>query len=93
MEMTDEVSGQLVVACFLIREGAEVTALDNNGQTPLDACSPEMAVTVSAFSEKYAGYSHTHTRMHARAHTCTHTRTHTSLMLLQGYITSMIVES
>ena len=56
MEMTGEVSGQLVVACFLIREGADITSVNSNGQTPLDACSPAMAVIVSEFSQKYAGY-------------------------------------
>lgn len=55
MEMTDEVTGQLVVACFLIREGADATIQNMNDATPLDACSPEMAVTVSTFASKYAG--------------------------------------
>jgi E3 ubiquitin-protein ligase mind-bomb len=55
VEMTGEVSGQLVVACFLIREGADITSVNSNGQTPLDACSPAMAVIVSEFSQKYAG--------------------------------------
>ena len=57
MEMTDEVSGQLVVACFLIREGADTTDKNRQGQTPLDVCSPEMAVLLSAFAERYAKYA------------------------------------
>lgn len=55
MEMTDEVTGQLVVACFLIREGADATIQNNIDATPLDTCSPEMAVIVSTFASKYAG--------------------------------------
>lgn len=68
--MTDEVSGQLVVACFLVREGADITAKNGNDQTPLDACSPEMAVIVSTFADKYAGYSHMYLYMYM--HTCIH---------------------
>lgn len=49
---TTEPSGQLVVACFLIQEGADTTAKNNKGQTPLDLCSPEMAVIAAAFSQK-----------------------------------------
>ena len=55
MEMTDVVTGQLVVVCFLVREGADITALNDSEQTPLDACSPEMAVVVSTFAGRHAG--------------------------------------
>ena len=58
VEMTTNMTGQLVVACFLVREGADITARNSLGQTPLDACSPAMAVTVSDFASKYAGYVH-----------------------------------
>jgi ankyrin repeat protein len=50
-----EVSGQLVVACFLVREEADLRLHSSDGESPLDSCSPEMAVTVSSFAEKYAG--------------------------------------
>ena len=53
--MGGEMPGQVVVACFLIREGADTSATSDSGQTPLDACSPEIAVTVSEFAKKYAG--------------------------------------
>ena len=56
MERTDDITGQLVVACFLIREGADHTVLNSSGQSPLEACSPEVAVIVSTFAGKYAGY-------------------------------------
>ena len=56
LEMSEgEPSGQLVVACFLLREGADIAVIAGNGQTPLDGCSPEIAVTASEFAEKYAG--------------------------------------
>lgn len=53
MEMSStDPSGQLVVACFLIQEGADITTKNRNGQTPLDLCSPEMAVIAAAFSQR-----------------------------------------
>lgn len=53
MEMSStDPSGQLVVACFLIQEGCDVTTKNRNGQTPLDLCSPEMAVIAAAFSQR-----------------------------------------
>ena len=48
-----EVSGHVIVACFLIREGADVRAV---GETALDSCDPEVAVILSTFAGKYAGY-------------------------------------
>ena len=48
-----EVSGHVIVACFLIREGADVRAV---GETALDSCDPEVAVILSTFADKYAGY-------------------------------------
>lgn len=56
LEITDEVTGQLVVACFLVREGASISTLNGIGQTPLDICSPEIAVIISTFAGKHAGY-------------------------------------
>ena len=51
-----EVSGHVIVACFLIREGADVSAVAGNGETALDSCDPEVAVILSTFAGKYAGY-------------------------------------
>ena len=55
MSSGDELSGQVVVACLLVREGADVSVISGSGDTPLDTCSPEIAVIVSEFSKKYAG--------------------------------------
>ena len=50
-----ELSGQVVVACLLVREGADVSFMSGRGETPMDSCSPETAVIVSEFAKKYTG--------------------------------------
>ena len=50
-----EVTSQMIVVCFLIREGGDVRAVSNSGQTALDSCAPDLAVVISGFAEKHAG--------------------------------------
>lgn len=47
----------VVVACFLVQEGADIHLTNENSLTPLQMCSksPEIVAKVLEFAEKHAG--------------------------------------
>ena len=47
----------VVVACFLVQEGADIHLTNKNSLTPLQMCSrsPEIVAKVLEFAEKHAG--------------------------------------
>ena len=54
----------LIVACMLVREGAELHIKDINGESPFQLCSAEEAAVIKTHAQKYRYVHCGHFRFH-----------------------------